>query len=545
MAREQTTETPPQGKFETDAGIPLPDRSTTRQARDAPFDYDRAISGRPGEFRSRAASTPTMYRGRLWTMRQYAGFGRRAESNQRYKFLLASGQTGLSVAFDLPTQMGRDSDHALARGEVGRVGRRDRSHRRHARPARRPAARRGLDLDDHQRDGGDAALPLRRRRRRARRAARALSGTIQNDILKEYIARGTYIYPPRAVDAPRRRHLRLLPRRGAALEHHQRSAATTSARPAATPCRRSPSRSPTASPTSRRRAPPASTSTTSRRGSRSSSTRTPTSSRRSPSSAPRARLWARIMRDRFGARDPRSLMLRFHAQTAGSTLTAQQPLNNVVRTTVEALAAVLGGAQSLHTNGYDEALALPTEESARAGAAHAADPRPRVGRRRHRRSAGRRLRRRGADQRDRGARAALIADIDELGGMVAAIEAGFPAARDRAARLRAPARRRERRARHRRRQRVRRRRGAARRGRAPPSRPGARGPRPSASGGCAARRDAGRAPRGPRLERAARGTENLLPHILASVKARATVGKIPGAGGGYWGEVRPIMRFCS
>jgi methylmalonyl-CoA mutase N-terminal domain/subunit len=408
----------PPAPRETAAGLPLEVVYTT------PAVADESL-GQPGEFPYTRGIHPTMHRGRPWTMRQYAGFGTAAESNERYKFLLASGQTGLSVAFDLPTQMGRDSDHPLARGEVGRSG----------------VAISSLDdmhvlLDDLPLDRLSTSMTINATaatllclyvavadERGLPRAA--LSGTIQNDILKEYIARGTYIYPPAASmrlvadtfawcrdEVPRWNTISIS-------GYHIREAGSDAVQEVAFTLADGIAYVETA------RAAGLEVDAFAPRLSFFFNAHSHLLEEVAKFRAAR-RLWARIMRDRFGARDPRSLMLRFHAQTAGSTLTAQQPLNNVVRTTVEALAAIFGGAQSIHTNGYDEALALPTEASARvalrtqqilaseAGVADIVDP---LG---------------GsyaveALTNDLEARAsALIAEIDARGGMVAAIEAGWP-----------------------------------------------------------------------------------------------------------------------
>jgi methylmalonyl-CoA mutase, N-terminal domain len=411
----------------TPAGIPLPDlydRASLEEDVAPPFVPDRDL-GYPGEFPFTRGVQPTMYRGRLWTMRQYAGFGTADESNRRYKFLLASGQTGLSVAFDLPTQMGRDSDHLLARGEVGRTGVAISS------------------LDDMRRllDG----LPLDRistsmtinataatllalyvavaDERGIPRSA--LEGTVQNDILKEYMARGTYIYPPTG-------SMRLcadtfafcrdeLPRWNSisVSGYHMREAGCDAVQEVAFTLADG-----IAYLEAARRAGLA-VDDLAPRISFFFNAHSHLLEEVAKFRAAR-RLWARLMRDRMGARDPRSLMLRFHAQTAGSTLAATQPLNNVIRTTIEALAAVLGGAQSLHTNAYDEALALPTEASAKlalrtqqilaheSGAADVVDP-----------FAGAYAVESLTTEIETRA-TALIAEIDRRGGMVAAIEAGFP-----------------------------------------------------------------------------------------------------------------------
>src|SRR5215467_8814360 len=305
-----------------------------------------------------------MYRSRLWTMRQYAGFGTAEESNRRYRYLLSQGTTGLSVAFDLPTQMGLDSDDPMAAGEVGRVGVAISSL------ADMEVLLQGIPLEKVSTSmtiNSTAAILLALYALVARRQGadfRKLSGTIQNDILKEYIARGTYIYPPR----PAMRIItdvfawagRELPEWNtiSISGYHIREAGSTAAQELAFTFANAIAYIEAAI----------------------------NAGLAVDSFAPRLsfffnshndfleeiakfraarRIYARLMRDRFGAKDPRSMMLRFHVQTAGSTLTAQQPDVNIVRTAIEAMAAVLGGAQSLHTNSRDEALALPTEESAR------------------------------------------------------------------------------------------------------------------------------------------------------------------------------------
>ncbi len=324
---------------------------------------DHELIGEPGEYPYTRGPYPTMYRGRMWTMRQYAGFGTAEETNRRFKDLLSAGQTGLSVAFDLPTQMGLDSDHELSAGEVGKVGV-------------------AIDsLDDMRRlfdeiplgevstsmtINSTAPILLLMYQLVAEEqnvASTNLRGTVQNDILKEYVARGTYIYPPRP-------SMRLVTDVfGYAEEHlpqwntisisgyHIREAGSTAAQELAFTIANGLAYVAAAVETGLD----------------------------VDSIAPRLsffwnahndffeeiakfrasrRIWARHMRDEVGAQSPKSWLMRFHTQTAGSTLTAQQPLNNVVRTTVQALAAVLGGSQSLHTNAYDEALGLPTDESA-------------------------------------------------------------------------------------------------------------------------------------------------------------------------------------
>ena len=306
------------GLFTTSWGTPL---ARVYRPDDAAIEYTRDL-GEPGASPYTRGVQPTMYRGRLWTMRQYAGFGSAEETNRRYRYLLEQGQTGLSVAFDLPTQMGYDPDAAAAHGEVGKVGVSISSVEDLA------ALLDGIPLDRVSTSmtiNATASILLGLYLVVGERqgvAAERLTGTVQNDILKEYIARGTYIYPPGpsirlitdlfAFCRERVPNWNTISVSG----YHLREAGSTAVQEVAK-----------------------------FRAAR--------------------RLWARITRERFGARDPRSTMLRFHAQTAGSMLTAQQPANNVVRVTVQALAAVLGGCQSLHTNSMDEALALPSEPAVR------------------------------------------------------------------------------------------------------------------------------------------------------------------------------------
>jgi len=380
----------------------------------------------PGVFPFTRGIQPTMYRGRLWTMRQYAGFGTAAESNRRYHYLLGQGVSGLSVAFDLPTQMGYDSDHALARGEVGRVG---------------VGIDSLVDMDELF-----AGIPLgsvstsmtinataiillalyvavARKQGLAGDALRSLSGTIQNDILKEYVARGTYIYPPRA-------SLRIVTDVFAYCDrelpnwntisisgYHIREAGSTAVQEVAFTF---------ANAIAYVQAAVNAGLDVNRLGQRLSFFFNAHNDFLEEVAKYRAarRLWATIMRDRFGATSARAQQLRFHTQTAGSTLTAQQPDNNIVRVALQALAAVLGGTQSLHCNGRDEALALPTEESAavalrtqqiiafESGVANTVDP---VG--------GSRVIEGLTDTIEREARA-ILERIERLGGTLAAIEAG-------------------------------------------------------------------------------------------------------------------------
>jgi methylmalonyl-CoA mutase, N-terminal domain len=320
--------------------------------------------GRPGEFPYTRGIYREMYRSRLWTMRQYAGFGSAEESNRRYHYLLAQGTTGLSVAFDLPTQMGLDSDHPMAAGEVGRVG------VPIASLADMETLFEGIPLagvSTSMTINSTASILLAYYALVARRQGaewRKLAGTIQNDILKEYIARGTYIYPPR----PAMRLItdifawagRELPEWNtiSISGYHIREAGSTAAQELAFTFANAIAYIEAAVQAGLAVdsfAPRLSFFFNSHNGFLEEIAKFRAA----------RRIYANLMRDRFGAKDPRSLALRFHVQTAGSTLTAQQPDVNIVRTAVQALAAVLGGAQSLHTNSRDEALSLPTEESAR------------------------------------------------------------------------------------------------------------------------------------------------------------------------------------
>src|SRR5260221_2940360 len=319
--------------------------------------------GLPGEFPFTRGIQPTMYRGRLWTMRQYAGFGTAAESNARYRYLLSQGVSGLSVAFDLPTQMGYDSDHLLAQGEVGRVGVAIDSIED------METLFDGIPLDTVSTSmtiNASAIVLLALYVAVARRQhapIAALSGTIQNDILKEYVARGTYIYPPRAslriVTAIFPFCARELPNWNtiSISGYHIREAGSTAVQEVAFTF---------ANAVAYVQAAIDAGLDVNHFGQRLSFFFNAHNDFLEEVAKYRAarRLWAVIMRDRFGAANPRAQQLRFHTQTAGSTLTAQQPDNNIVRVAIQALAAVMGGTQSLHCNGRDEAMALPTEESA-------------------------------------------------------------------------------------------------------------------------------------------------------------------------------------
>ncbi|HYB99731.1 MAG TPA: methylmalonyl-CoA mutase family protein [Candidatus Limnocylindrales bacterium] len=387
-------------------------------------EYPMDKLGMPGEYPFTRGVQPNMYRGRLWTMRQYAGFATAEESNKRYRFLLEHGTTGLSVAFDLPTQMGRDSDHPLAEGEVGKVGVAIDSL------ADMETLFDGIPLDQVTTSmtiNATASILLALYLVQAEKQGVSwdkVGGTIQNDVLKEYIARGTYIYPPAASmrivtdifsfctqHVPKWNTISIS-------GYHMREAGCTAVQEVAF---------------------------------------TLANGIAYVDAALRAgldidefagrlafffnchnyffeevakfraarRMWARIMKERFGAKKERNMALRFHTQTAGSSLTAQQPINNMIRTTVQALAAVCGGTQSLHTNGYDEALTLPTEGAAtgalrtqqilayESGVADTVDP-----------MAGSYFVEALTDEIERRA-TEYIETIDKLGGSVGAIERGF------------------------------------------------------------------------------------------------------------------------
>ncbi len=408
-------------KFETSSGIELP--SAFGPDNTETVDYGRDL-GDPGEFPYTRGVRANMYRGRFWTMRQYAGFATARESNERYKYLLANGTTGLSVAFDLPTQIGLDSDDPLAGGEVGKVG----------------VAIDSLDdmltlFDGIPLDKVSTSMTINATAstllclylavaKKQSVGFDKVNGTIQNDILKEYIARGTYIYPPKpslrlitdtfaycAAEVPNWNTISIS-------GYHIREAGSTAAQELAFTL---------ADAICYVEAAIEAGLDVDKFAPRLSFFFNSHNNLLEEVAKFRAarRLWARIMSDRFGAKNPKSMMLRFHTQTAGSTLTAQQPDVNVVRTTIQALAAVLGGTQSLHTNSMDEALSLPTEQAARlalrtqqviaheSGVADTVDP-----------FAGSyaieemttRLEQLAAD---------YIEKIDALGGMLPAIESGY------------------------------------------------------------------------------------------------------------------------
>jgi methylmalonyl-CoA mutase N-terminal domain/subunit len=347
-------------RFATSSGLPVK-RVYTRNDR-ADADDSRDL-GEPGAFPFTRGVQPSMYRSRLWTMRQYSGFGTAAQTNERFRYLLEQGQSGLSVAFDLPTQMGYDSDHPAAMGEVGKVGVAISSI------DDMEELLRGIPLEQVSTSmtiNATAMILLALYVAVAKRqgvGSRALSGTIQNDLLKEYIARGTYIYPPEpslrittdifawcAEHAPRWNTISIS-------GYHMREAGATAVQEVAFTL---------ANAIAYCDAAIARGLAFSSFGGRFSFFFNGHANFFEEAAKFRAarRLWARIVRQRFGVADPELAKLRFHVQTAGSTLTAQQPEVNVVRTTLQALSAVLGGTQSLHTNSMDEALGLPTEAAA-------------------------------------------------------------------------------------------------------------------------------------------------------------------------------------
>ena len=410
-----------QDKFETTSGIEL---DTIYTPEDIPsFDYATEL-GYPGEYPFTRGVQPNMYRGRIWTIRQYAGFGTAEETNQRYRYLLDQGQTGLSVAFDLPTQIGYDSDHPLARGEVGKVGVAIDSLRDMEILFQDiPLGRVSTSMTINATAPILLAMYIALGKKQGVDAAK-LSGTTQNDILKEYIARGTHIFPPRpsmrlttdifaycSKNVPRWNTISIS-------GYHIREAGSTAAQEIGFTLANGIAYVQSAID----------------------------AGLDIDAFAPRLsfffnshinffdeiakfraarRLWAKIMKERFGAKDPRSWMLRFHTQTAGCSLTAPQPHNNIVRTAIEALAATLGSTQSLHTNSFDEAYAPPSEEAVtiavrtqqilayESGVADVVDP-----------FGGSYYIEHLTDSLEKGARE-YIAKIDSLGGAVAAIEQGY------------------------------------------------------------------------------------------------------------------------
>lgn len=408
-------------RFETTSGVEI--KRVYTPVDTANLDYTAALDF-PGQYPFTRGVQPTMYRGRFWTMRQYAGFGTAEESNKRYRYLLDQGQTGLSVAFDLPTQMGRDSDHQLASGEVGRAGVAINSL------ADMDILFKGIPLDKVSTSmtiNSTASILLALYLVVAEKQGVSwdkVNGTIQNDLLKEYIARGTYIYPPQP-------SLRLITDIFAFCSdkvpnwntisisgYHIREAGSSAAQEIAFTLSNGIAYVDAAVKTG------LDVDSFASRLSFFFNVHNNFFEEIAKFRAAR-RLWAKIMKERFHAKDPRSWMLRTHAQTAGSTLTAQQPDNNIMRVTIQALAAVLGGTNSLHTNSRDEALALPTEDSVRialrtqqviayeSGVADTIDP-----------LAGSYFIESLTDQLEAKA-SEYIERIDKLGGAVKGIEAGY------------------------------------------------------------------------------------------------------------------------
>ena len=347
-------------KFVTSSGLEFRDFYSPTDWPQSRYEQDL---GKPGAYPFTRGVQETMYRGRFWTMRQYAGFGSARESNARYKLLLEKGQTGLSVAFDLPTQMGYDSDHVMASGEVGKVGVAISSiEDMEILLKDLPLEKISTSMTINSTAGILLALYIAVARRRGISADK-LTGTIQNDILKEYIARGTYIYPPKpsmrlitdifgycAKDVPNWNTISIS-------GYHIREAGSTAAQEIAFTL--------ADGITYVQAAIDAGLDVDAFAGRLSFFFNVHNNFFEEVAKFRAARrLWAKIMKERFKAKDDKSWRLRFHSQTAGSTLTAQQPENNIVRVTIQALASVLGGTQSLHTNSMDEALGLPTEKAA-------------------------------------------------------------------------------------------------------------------------------------------------------------------------------------
>ncbi len=411
----------PKDPLATPSGLPL---ETVITARDlGAWDWLRDL-GFPGQYPFTRGVYPTMYRGRLWTMRQYAGFGAAVESNQRYRYLLSQGQTGLSVAFDLPTQIGLDSDHPLASGEVGKVGVAiDSLEDMQALFDGIPLGQVSTSMTINSTAAILLALYVAVAKQQGADLKR-LSGTVQNDILKEYIARGTYIYPVRpamriVTDIFAWSRTELPSWNPISISgYHIREAGSTEVQEVAFTL---------ADGIAYVEAAVAAGLAVDEFAPRLSFFFNSHNEFLQQIAKFRAarRMWARTIRERFHARNPASMMLRFHAQTAGSALTAQQPENNIVRVALQVLAAVLGGCQSLHANGLDEALSLPTENAAllalrtqqivanESGVVNMSDP---VG--------GSYVIEKLTNEIEAGAQE-YIAKIDALGGMLRAIDAGF------------------------------------------------------------------------------------------------------------------------
>ena len=347
--------------FQTDSGLDIAPLYNPEDLNAQGLDYDNDL-GYPGEFPYTRGVQPNTYRGRVWTMRQYSGYGTAAETNERFRYLLDNGQTGLSIAFDLPTQIGYDSDHLLAKGEVGKVGV----------PICSLEDMETL-FDQIPMDKVSTSMTINATAsvllcfyivaaRKQGVSMEQISGTVQNDILKEYIARGTYAYPPRpsmrlVVDLFKYCHDNVPKWNTISISgYHMREAGATAVQELAFTFSNAIAYVQAALDTGLK---------IDDFGPRLSFFFVAQNNLFEEVAKFRAarRMWARIMKDRFGAKDPRSMMLRFHTQTAGVSLTAQQPDNNLIRCTIQALSAILGGSQSLHVNSRDEALALPSEES--------------------------------------------------------------------------------------------------------------------------------------------------------------------------------------
>ncbi|MDI6823694.1 MAG: methylmalonyl-CoA mutase family protein [Bacillota bacterium] len=522
-----------QPEFTTISGLPLERLYTPEHVGD--LDYLRD-TGFPGEYPFTRGVQPTMYRGRLWTMRQYAGFGSALETNRRFHYLLEQGQTGLSVAFDLPTQVGYDSDHPMAQGEVGRVGVAIDS------VEDMETLFRGIPLgrvSTSMTINAPAAVLLAMYQAVAEEQGvdpARLQGTVQNDILKEYVARGTYIFPPGpslrlVTDVIEYCSQRLPEWNSISISgYHMREAGCTAVQEVAFTLANA------ICYVGAARERGLEVDAFARRLSFFFNCHIDFLEEIAKFRAAR-RLWARIMKERFGARDPRSMMLRFHTQTAGCSLTAQQPENNVVRVALQALAAVLGGTQSLHTNSMDEALALPSEKAVRvalrtqqiiayeSGVASTIDP-----------LAGsyclESLTRRIEEEAD-----AYIRKIDDMGGSVRAIERGYiqKEIHEAAYRYQMEVERKERLVVG-----V----NAFEEPEEPPSGllavdPAVAEQQRAALERLRAERDGDACRRAlENLERAARGTGNLVPPILEAVRARCTLGEICDTLRGVFGEYR-------
>jgi len=409
--------------FQTDSGLEIAPLYNPEDLNAQGLDYDNDL-GYPGEFPYTRGVQPNTYRGRVWTMRQYSGYGTAAETNERFRYLLDNGQTGLSIAFDLPTQIGYDSDHLLANGEVGKVGV----------PICSLEDMETL-FDQIPMDKVSTSMTINATAsvllcfyivaaRKQGVSMEQISGTVQNDILKEYIARGTYAYPPRpsmrlVVDLFKYCHDNVPKWNTISISgYHMREAGATAVQELAFTFSNAIAYVQAALDAGLK---------IDDFGPRLSFFFVAQNNLFEEVAKFRAarRMWARIMKDRFGAKDPRSMMLRFHTQTAGVSLTAQQPDNNLIRCTIQALSAILGGSQSLHVNSRDEALALPSEESVQlslrtqqilafeSGAADVVDP---LGGSYYVESLTNELEAKALD---------YIQQIDDMGGSVEGIEQGF------------------------------------------------------------------------------------------------------------------------